>query len=375
VLTVKLLENVRQVPREEWDSMVGEDASPFVEHTWLDCLEEAGCVKPEDGWLPRHMALYQDDELVALAPSYVKGNSEGEFVFDWAWADVSHRIGVRYYPKLLVAVPFTPATGDRVLTKPGVDREQAVRVFANAVTQWADDAGASSVHVNFPREEEAKAWQASPGWLTRAGFQYHFHRKGAKTWDDYLARFNSKRRNQIKREVAQPAKDGVVIETLDHITPEIVRAMYKFYCSTVDRYFYGHRYLNERFFELVSQRFAHRLAWVVARQGKKILAGAFNVEKNKVLYGRYWGTSVDMPFLHFNVCYYEGIRRTIERGLDVFEPGAGGEHKRVRGFDPTLTHSAHWVKNARLRSILAPHLEAEKERVLQIVRGEIEGED
>jgi hypothetical protein len=375
VLTVKLLEKVREVPREEWDAMVSDDASPFVEHTWLDCLEEAGCVKPENGWLPRHMALYEDDQLVAVAPSYVKGNSEGEFVFDWAWADVSHRIGVRYYPKILVAVPFTPATGDRVLTRPGVDRAQAIRVLANASVQWAEDAGASSVHVNFPREDEARVWQSSPRWLARAGFQYHFHRRGAGSWDDYLARFNSKKRHQIKREVAQPAKDGVVIETLDRITPEVVRTMYRFYTSTVDRYFYGHRYLNERFFELIVDRFAHRLAWVVARQGKRIIAGAFNVEKNKVLYGRYWGTSVDMPFLHFNVCYYEGIRRTIERGLDVFEPGAGGEHKRVRGFDPTLTHSAHWVKSDRLRAILAPHLEQEKQRVLQIVRGEIEDDE
>jgi predicted N-acyltransferase len=214
--------------------------------------------------------------------------------------------------------------------------------------------------------------------MRRAGFQFHWFRDGATTFDEYLARFSSKRRNQIKREAAQPAKDGVTIETLApaQITRDAVRTMYALYASTVDKHYYGSRYLSPRFFELVAERFRERLAWVVARDGDgEILAGAFNIQKGKRLYGRYWGARAELPFLHFNVCYYHGIRECLARGLDVFEPGAGGEHKRARGFVPTMTHSVHWIENARLRGILEPHVTRERERVAQIVRGDIDEDE
>lgn len=377
MLTVRLLERVRDVPREAWDALVADDASPFVEHTWLDALEESGCVGAERGWLPRHFALFRGDRLVAAVPAYARGGSEGEFVFDFAWADLSQRLGVPYYPKLLFAVPFTPATGARVLVAPGEDVANATRVFAHAARKFADDADLSGVHVNFVREDEQARWTEA-GYFPRLGFQYHFFREGAKTWDDYLGRFSSKRRNQIKREVAQPAKDGVTIETLapSALTPDVVRTMYAFYASTVDKHYYGSRYLNPRFFHLVAERFADRLAWVVARDASgAIIAGAFNVAKGKRLYGRYWGARVDLPMLHFNVCYYHGVRECIARGLDVFEPGAGGEHKRARGFVPTATYSAHWLRNPRLSGIIEPHVARERERVLEIVAGACDDAD
>jgi uncharacterized protein len=374
---ITLIERVREVPRDEWDALVGDDDSPFVEWTWLDCLEEAGCVRPEQGWLPRHMTIRKDGRLVAALPVYVKGHSEGEFVFDWGWAGLADRLGIPYYPKVIVAVPFTPATGARALVLPGEDRREMVRIFAAALKAWAEEVEASSVHVLFPTEEEAALW-TEHGMMLRLGIQYHFHRRGGASFEDYLSRFNSKKRNQIKREVAQPAKDGVIIETLapDQLTPDVVRAMHALYLDTVDKHVYGRRYLNARFFELVAERFRHRLAWVVARQGAasaasasagaggRIVAGAFNVEKGKRLYGRYWGAKLDLPFLHFNVCYYHSIARVMASGgLEVFEPGAGGEHKRARGFEPTLTYSAHWVENPRLRRILADHLAREREHV------------
>jgi predicted N-acyltransferase len=362
-----MLERVRDVPREAWDALVGEDDSPFVEHTWLDCLEEAGCVRPQAGWLPRHLALYRGDRLVAAAPAYVKGNSEGEFVFDWSWADLAHRLGVDYYPKVVVAVPFTPATGARALVAPGEDRDAVVAAFATALREWVESIDASSIHVLFPRDDEAAAWERA-GFLRRAGLQFHWFREGATSFADYLERFNAKRRHQIRREVAQPAKDGVTIETLapQDVTPAVVRAMHRFYLSTVDKYFYGRRYLNARFFQLVAERFRDRLAWVVAKKDGDLVAGAFNVQKGRVLYGRYWGADVELPFLHFNVCYYHGIAHCITYGLDVFEPGAGGEHKLARGFRPTETCSAHWIGNARLRAVLEPHLARERERVKNI---------
>ena len=380
---VRVLERVRDVPQEAWDALVGEESSPFVEWTWLDTLEETGCVGADAGWLPAHLSVWQKGELVAVCPAYLKGNSEGEFVFDWSWAQFAERMGIRYYPKVLVAVPFTPATGDRVLAAPGTDRSEVTRLVAEGARKWCENLGASSVHVLFPRDEEARDWEAA-GYLRRDGFQYHWRREGAATWEDYLARFSSKQRNQIKREVRGVAESGIVLETAadGQYGRELAHAMHAFYSRTIDRHgMWGRMYLNVAFFERIVERFRHRLAWVVARReaggqrgsgggGGEIVAGAFNVMSRTRLYGRYWGAREDIPFLHFAVCYYEGIRFCIERGLDVFEPGAGGEHKRARGFQPTLTRSAHWLADRRMRSALGPWLARERERVGELLMTE-----
>jgi predicted N-acyltransferase len=370
-VTLRILGRVREIPAADWDALLGEDSSPFMEHRWLDMLEEAGCVGGETGWVPTHLSMWEGDRLVAVAPSYAKGNSEGEFIFDWSWADFAMRQGLRYYPKIVVAVPFTPATGDRVLVAPGCDRARVVTQLASAAREWAGRAGASGVHCLFPREAEARAWEAA-GYMRRDSFQFHWFREGAATFDDYLGRFNSKHRNQIKREVRGVEERGIVIETLTpeaHTVP-VARTMHDLYSTNIDKHgVWGRHYLNERFFELLIDRFRDRLAWVVAREGPggKIVAGAFNVVRGKRLYGRYWGTHVDVPFLHFAVCYYAGVRFCLERGLDVFEPGAGGEHKRARGFVPTITHSAHWIENKRMRAAIGEWLERDRERVQAIV--------
>ncbi len=371
--TLRVLGRVREIPAAAWDALVDDESSPFVEHRWLDALEETGCVGEGTGWTPAHLTLWRGDTLVAAAPSYIKGNSEGEFVFDWSWADFANRAGIPYYPKVVVAVPFTPATGARVLVAPGEDRAQATRLIANAAREWCERIGASSVHVLFPGEDEARSWEAS-GYYRRAGFQFHWFRDGASTYDDYLARFTSKQRNQIKREMKGVTSAGMVVETLspEAHTPELARAMHALYSSTIDKHgHWGRLYLNTRFFESVVERFRDRLAWVVARDAKSgdIVAGAFNIVRGKRLYGRYWGTRVDVPYLHFAVCYYAGIRHCIENGIDVFEPGAGGEHKRARGFVPTLTHSAHWLSDSRLRAVLGPWLARERERVRELIDG------
>jgi hypothetical protein len=371
--TLRVLGRIREIPAAEWDALVDDDSSPFVEHRWLDALEETGCVGEGTGWTPAHLSLWRGDTLVAASPSYIKGNSEGEFVFDWSWADFASRAGIRYYPKVVVAVPFTPATGARVLVAPGEDRAQATRLIANAAREWCERIGASSVHVLFPGEDEATSWEAS-GYFRRAGFQFHWFRDGAPTFDDYLARFTSKQRNQIKREMKGVTSAGIAVETLspEAHTPELARAMHALYASTIDKHgVWGRLYLNTRFFESVVERFRDRLAWVVARDATSgdIVAGAFNIVRGKRLYGRYWGARVDVPYLHFAVCYYAGIRHCIENGIDVFEPGAGGEHKRARGFVPTLTHSAHWLSDPRLRAVLGPWLARERERVRELIDG------
>jgi predicted N-acyltransferase len=373
--TLRILERVRDVDPAAWDALVDDEGSPFVEHAWLAMLEDTGCVGGDTGWTPAHLSLWRGDRLVAAAPSYFKENSEGEFVFDWAWADFAQRIRVPYYPKLVLAVPFTPATGDRVLVAPGEDRELSTRILASAARQACAQVGASSVHVLFPHEREMPAFEAS-GYLRREGFQYHWFRREAGSFEDYLARFSSKHRNQIKRELRGVADQGIEVETLepDQHTPEVARIMFGFYESTIGKHgMWGRLYLSERFFETVIERFRHRLAWVIARDthSGKIIGGAFNVVKDRRLYGRYWGARAEVPFLHFVVCYYAGIRHCLERKLDVFEPGAGGEHKRARGFIPTLTRSAHWLEDARLRNALAPWLAAERARVQALVAGEL----
>ncbi len=369
--TLRLLQRVSEVPAADWDALLGPESSPFVEHRWLDALEETGCVGDETGWVPAHLSIWRSNELVAVAPSYLKGHSEGEFVFDWSWADFAQRAGIRYYPKVVVAVPFTPATGDRVLVAPGHDRAAVTRIVAQAAREWSGRVKSSSVHVLFPRKDEADEWEAS-GYLRRDGFQFHWFREGATTFDEYLARFSSKRRNQIKRELRGVREAGIVVETLapEGHTREVARTMHQLYSSTIDKHgVWGRLYLNERFFETLVERFRDRLAWVVAREAAsgRIVAGAFNVVGGRHLYGRYWGTRTDVPFLHFAVCYYAGIAHCVDRGIDVFEPGAGGEHKRPRGFVPTRTYSAHWLADSRLRGALGPWLERERARVEAIV--------
>lgn len=364
VLTVRLLERVRDVPREAWDALVRDESSPFVEWTWLDCLESTGCASAEHGWLPRHFAVYRGSDLVAVAPAYIKAHSEGEFVFDWAWADLAERLGVGYYPKLIFAVPFTPATGDRLLVAPGEDRDSLIGAVASAAWQLVLQANLSGAHVLFAHEAEAKTW-AAHDFAPRYGIQFHWQNRGYASWEDFLATFNAKRRHQIRREVSQAEREGIQVRTWDGQPNERdVRAMFTFYKSTIEKFFYGRQYLNYAFFDAVATRFAHRLSWVFAYRNGEAMAGAFNVASATRLFGRYWGATEHVPFLHFHVCYYHGIRECIARGLQAFEPGAGGEHKLPRGFMPTVTHSAHAIAHPRLRSILLPHLARERAAVL-----------
>ncbi|HVH42951.1 MAG TPA: GNAT family N-acetyltransferase [Labilithrix sp.] len=372
-LELRVIEHIEEVPEAAWNALVRDDASPFVEHAWLACLEEAGCVGGRTGWLPRHLVLYDGDELVAAAPAYLKTNSEGEFVFDWSWADLAHRMGLAYYPKLILAVPFTPATGHRVLWHPSRDRGETIAIFANAVRKITSELDLSSAHVLFPEADEARAWGAA-GLSIRHGVQYHWSNAGFTTFEDFLATLPQKKRTQIRRERKQPALDGLTITTLgpDDLAgaqgAALADTMYELYLTTVDKYFYGRRYLERRFFHLVRERFADRLAWTVARdRDGAVVASAFNVKKHDVLYGRYWGTTVDLPFLHFNVCYYHGIEDAIRQGLSTFNPGAGGEHKRMRGFVPTTTYSAHHITNAGFRRVIDSFLQRERRAIDEYV--------
>ncbi len=359
-LVVELLDGVAEVPREDWNALV-RDESPFLEWEWLASLEESGCVGASCGWQSKPLLLRDNGRLVGACPLYVKGHSEGEFVFDWGWADAAQRAGVDYYPKLLVGVPFTPVTGGRFLTATGVDRDACIKTLAAALVQVCEGNELSGVHVNFCREDEVEALRGKD-YLLRVGLQYHWHNGGYGCFDDYLSQLRSKRRNQVRRERRRVAEQGITTEVLhgETIPDEVFGPMFACYCVTVDNHYYGRRYLNQRFFDLLRERFKKRLCFVVARRGNEIVAGTTNVQKGDTLYGRYWGGLEFIRDLHFEVSYYAAIEHCIESGIQRFEPGAGGDYKFLRGFDARPTYSLHHLRDPRLAAAIARFLEAER---------------
>lgn len=365
-LTLRIHRAITDVPRDAWDALLDEEGVPFAEWEFLAALEESGCAAPERGWHPHHLALWEGNRLVAAAPAYLKDDSHGEFVFDWSWATAAERVGLRYYPKLVLAVPFTPATGRRVLVAPGESRAAREAELFRAALESARAEGLSGVHVLFPTEAEAATLE-SLGYAVRLGVQYHWVNHGYRTLEDFLGRFHSKRRHQLRREMRAPASQGVVLRTLRgealaRVDPEEV---FRVYASTVDKYPWGLRHLTPDFFVRMLTRLRHRCEYVEARREGKPVAGAFNLVGPGVLYGRYWGCFEEHPFLHFNVCLYHPVEDAIARGLARFEPGAGGEHKLTRGFEPRLTYSAHQLFHPGLDEAVRGFLATERASILQ----------
>lgn len=366
-LSVEVVDSVGAVDAYEWDRMIDpQDGSPFVEWRFLRSLERADTVEASTGWIPRFPIVRKNGRVVAACPAYVKLHSQGEFVFDFAWAELAQRLGIDYYPKLLVGVPFTPVTGPRLLVAPDEDPEPLRLALAGVLVEMCDQMELSSVHVNFTSEAEVEALRQA-GFHARLGIQYHWHRHGESSFDGYLARFKSKKRNQLKRELREPEKQGIRIETLEG---EALRGKaelaYRLYRSTVDKFFWGRRYLTRKVFDIWTEEIGDRMRLVVARNASdEVVAGAVNFEKGRRLYGRYWGCFREIRHLHFNVCYYHGVQDCYERGLDVFEPGAGGDHKLVRGFEPTLMRSAHFLRDARFSSLIGPYLDRERQAVMR----------
>lgn len=358
---------MREIPPEQWQALLGADPEPHLSWTFLDALERTGCVTAEVGWAPFHLGLYEDTQLIAAAPAYLKSNSEGEFVFDQGWADFAeHRLNLDYYPKLLLAVPFTPATGRRILVHPGVDATLARAALLEGAHRLCEELSLSSTHVLFAAGEDLADYERAQ-LLHRHGVQYHWHNPGYATFDDFLGRFSAKRRHQIRRERRAIREQGLVLDVLSgrDLNGELVDHAYDFYRNTVQRHFYGRQYLNRAFFEEVCARMPEQILLVLARSSKAAapIAGAFNLVGGGVLYGRYWGASEAHDFLHFEVCYYRGAEECIARGLRRFEPGAGGEHKLARGFEPTLTHSFHWLSDARLGRAVDAFLHQERRAI------------
>ena len=349
------------VERAEWDALVGPHGSPFLEWDWLAALEEAGCVSGDTGWAPHHLALREDGQLLAAVPLYLKGHSQGEFVFDHAWADAAYKAGLSYYPKLLAAVPFTPATGRRLLTHPERPRPPLLLAVAHALRELCTANDISSTHVNFCDADEIEPLREA-GFLHRQGVQYHWCNRGYGSFDDYLSGLRSKRRNQIRRERRDVAAEGIEIEVLEGeaIPDELFSPMFRIYLSTIEKMYWGRQYLNHELFEILGRRWKSRLCFIVARQRGELVAGTINVQKAGALYGRYWGAFREIRNLHFEVCYYAGIEHCIAAGLARFEPGAGGEFKYWRGFEPVATHSMHFLPHRGFHRAVESFLERER---------------
>ena len=358
-----LAEGVASVDASEWNRLVTEE-SPFLEWEWLAALEKAGTLDPESGWNARPLIVREGDELVAACPLYIKLHSEGEFVFDWSWADAASRAGIDYYPKLLVGIPFTPVTGARLLVAPGQERSRWYPALAEALRSTCLGNDLSGVHINFCLEAEAAALSEA-GWMIRHGLQYHWSNDGFDSFDHYLERFRSKRRNQIRRERREAESQGVSIQTFsgEEIGDDLIEPMYRFYLATIHSHHWGRQYLNRAAFDEFARSFRHRLVFVMAKYQNEWIAGTFNVQKGEALYGRYWGATRALKHLHFNVCYYAAIDYCIQKGLKRFEPGAGGAYKQLRGFDARQTSSAHFISEPRLAAAIRQFLQAETEHV------------
>ena len=365
---ISLVRRLSEIDRAEWDALVGPAGSPFLEWDWLAQLEEASCVTAEAGWAPHHLIVRQDGRIVAAVPLYLKRHSGGEFVFDHSWAEAAYAAGMSYYPKLLAAVPFTPVTGRRLLTHPDVPRAPLLPVVAQALREVCTASKTSSIHVNFCEPDEVEPLREA-GFLHRQGVQYHWQNRDYGSFDDYLTNLRSKRRNQVRRERRDIGASGIDVTVHEGmaIPDDLFECMFRVYLSTIEKLYWGRQYLNERFFERLRASWKRNLCFIVARQAGEIVGGTVNVQKAGVLYGRYWGAFREIRNLHFEVCYYAAIEHCIANRIARFEPGAGGEFKYWRGFEPATTHSMHFLTHAGFSQAVERFLDHERVYVDEVI--------
>ena len=336
-----------------WDRLTGGD--PFLSHAFLSSLEDSGSVGPGTGWTPAPILIEDEGKLVGTAPAYLKTHSQGEYVFDHGWADAWERAGGDYYPKLQVAVPFTPVPGTRLLGS----RQQHLLAAIEAVTAQND---MSSAHITFLDEAGAAECERR-AWLMRDGVQYHWFNRGYSSFDDFLRALSSRKRKTIRKE-RSAAREGLEFRALrgDDIGAAEWNAMWAFYQDTGSRK-WGHPYLTRSFFDLIGERMGDRLLLLLAYRDSRPIAGALNLIGPDALYGRYWGCTEEIPFLHFELCFYQAIEWAIENQLACVQAGAQGEHKIARGYEPVITRSAHFMPNRSFREAVADFLETERAAV------------
>ncbi len=362
MFVARTVTRIGDIPAEAWDACAG-DSHPFVQHGFLQALEDSGSVSAETGWMPLHLVIESADGRIAgCAPMYAKSHSQGEYVFDHGWAEAFSNAGGRYYPKLQVAVPFSPVTGPRLLVRSEAG-ERARSALLEALVSVADQTNVSSLHVTFPTESEWRQLSRN-GFLARTGEQFHWVNRNYASFDAFLADLSARKRKSIRRERRAVADSGMEIVRLqgDAIGPEDWDAMFRFYRDTGARK-WGRPYLTADFFPRLSRVFGNRVVLILARSDRRIIAGALHIAGDTTLYGRYWGCTEYHAFLHFELCYYQAIEYAIGHGLQRVEAGAQGPHKIQRGYLPVPTYSAHWIRHPQFRDAVAQALERETEAV------------
>jgi uncharacterized protein len=357
---IRVHAGVSELPADQWDALTG-GGNPFVSHAFLSAMEESGSVGAGSGWAPAPIVIEgADGRLAGALPAYLKSHSQGEYVFDHAWADAWHRAGGRYYPKLQIAAPFTPATGPRLL----LSDPTLAPPLLKAAESLCINHRFSSAHATFIEPEQRHLFEQA-GWLLRSDIQFHWENRGYRSFDDFLGELSSRKRKAIRKE-REAAQEGVEIRALSgkDILPEHWDAFWLFYQDTGARK-WGHPYLTRSAFDMIGERMGEKVLLILAFIDGTPIAGALNLIGSDTLYGRYWGCTVDKPFLHFELCYYRAMDEAIERGLKRVEAGAQGGHKLMRGYEPVQTWSAHWIADRNFREAVAEFLEREREGVSQ----------
>ena len=359
-----VIQQITDIPAEDWNRVSG-TANPFLRFEFLAALERQHCVGERYGWLPHHIAAYDENgALTGLIPLYLKDNSYGEFVFDWAWAEAWQRAGKAYYPKLVAAIPYTPATGPRLLVHPLADHSMVTGALIDAALSLAGETGVSSLHCLFTDTRDTQTL-VERGFLRRTGCHFHWTNRGYRDFDDFLSALTSRKRKKIRRERRHVAEAGIRLEILrgSEATEEQWDIMHYFYRTTFEKKS-GIPTLSAGFFHEISRTMGDQVLLVFAGLAGNYVAGAIMLRGDDALYGRHWGCLQEFHSLHFETCYYQGIEYCIRHGLGLFEPGAQGEHKISRGFLPTLTWSAHWIRDAGFRPAIERYLAREHELVV-----------
>jgi uncharacterized protein len=370
--TAQIVGSASDIAAADWQKLEQANSAekpynPLISHAFLTSLEDSGCVGGRSGWQPQFLRIERDGAFAGVVPAYLKSHSQGEYVFDHGWADAFARAGGRYYPKLQVSVPFSPVTGPRLLTVAGADADAVKHFSAQALRAAANQLGASSTHVTFALEEEAKLLE-SHDFLLRNDQQFHFQNQGYAKYDDFLESLVSRKRKALKRERRDALLNDINIVWLTgkDLTERAWDDFFAFYMDTGSRK-WGSPYLNRKFFSLISERMQDDILLVMAQRNGRNIAGALNFIGSDRLYGRNWGCVEDHPFLHFEVCYHQAIDFAIERKLAVVEAGAQGEHKLARGYLPVKTWSAHYIEHPGLRRAVADYLVHERAQVAEMV--------
>jgi predicted N-acyltransferase len=364
-LHAEIAARLDEIPAAEWDAL-DTAGNPFLSHAFLAALESCGCVGGDSGWMPHHLLLRDEaGRLVGAVPRYVKSHSWGEFVFDWSWAQAYAQAGLDYYPKQLAAIPFTPVTGPRLLVRQGPDAKAIRHSLAEALRRDAEGRGHSGAHANFTTHDDQQALEAV-GFLRRHDVRFLWRNRGYRGFDDYLDGFRADKRKKVRRERRRVAESGIEFRSL--AGESIDRPLWNTIFAFSERTFLLHgnaHYLNATFLAQVAQRRPGSVIVKLAERNGAPVAAAIFFQGGGTLYGRYWGSAGHEDSLHFEACYYQGIEHCITHGLDEFDPGTQGEHKLARGFEPTLTHSAHWVAHPGFMSALTRHLERERAAVAE----------